>query len=96
LPQCFFSLLSLEHAELFHVLDCEFNFQLDDSMWRKPWTDVFQSFHNCSGSPKIYHMNGGRETPDEDRMKTMEEKGGGEGGEERGEGSNLNKLEEKT
>jgi hypothetical protein len=29
-------------------------------------------------------------------MKTMEEKGGGEGGGERGEGSNLNKLEEKT
>ena len=61
--QCFFTLLSLEHPELFHILDCGYNFQLDESMFRDPWISLFPAFHNCTSKPNVYHMNGGSETP---------------------------------
>ena len=59
--QCFFTLLSFEHPEFFHVLDCGYNFQLDKSMFRDPWESRFYAYHNCTSKPKVYHMNGGSE-----------------------------------
>ncbi|TRY61033.1 hypothetical protein TCAL_01446 [Tigriopus californicus] len=64
--QCLFTLLALERPEWFHVLPCEFNYQLDTSMMRYPFLHIFQSYHNCTASPKIYHGNGGFEIPEED------------------------------
>lgn len=59
--QCFFTLLSLEHPDLFRILDCGYNFQLDESMFRDPWESRFYAYHNCTSKPKVYHMNGGSE-----------------------------------
>ena len=61
--QCFFTLLSMEHPELFRILDCGYNFQLDRSMFRDPWDTLFPAFHNCTSSAKVYHMNGGSDMP---------------------------------
>ena len=32
--QCLFTLVGLEHPELFYPLDCHFNYQLDTTMYR--------------------------------------------------------------
>ena len=64
--QCLFSLLGLEHPELFKILPCGYNFQLDTSMFRRPFLDVFWDYHNCTDVPMIYHGNGGSHIPEED------------------------------
>ena len=70
--QCFFTLLSLEYPEWFKMMDCAYNFQLDVAMFREPWDGVFPSYHNCTSKPKVYHMNGGNETPSEETMLDIE------------------------
>jgi len=66
--QCFFTLLSLEHPDFFRILDCGYNFQLDESMFRDPWESRFYAYHNCTSKPKVYHMNGGSEIPSGARL----------------------------
>ncbi len=61
--QCFFSLLGMEHPELFHPLPCEYNYQLDTMMWVEPFIEIFPRYHNCTVDPKIYHGNGGFSIP---------------------------------
>ena len=61
--QCLFTLLGIEHPELFHYLPCEYNYQLDNSMFQDPFVEVFPLYHNCMGEPKIYHGNGGFPVP---------------------------------
>ena len=69
--QCFFSLLSFEHPEWFHILPCSYNFQLDTSLAvQLAFRDIFNKYHNCtdvtsSNDIKIYHGNGGTTIPDD-------------------------------
>ena len=69
--QCFFSLLSFEHPEWFHILPCSYNFQLDTSLAvQLAFRDIFNKYHNCtdiatSDDIKIYHGNGGTTIPDD-------------------------------
>lgn len=63
--QCFFTLLGMEFPHLFYDLPCEYNYQLDVSFARKEFRDIFNSYHNCSAEPKIYHGNGGAEIPED-------------------------------
>jgi len=62
--QCFFTLLGMEHPDMFYDLPCSYNFQLDMSLAaQKEIATIFPSYHNCSMVPKIYHGNGGAEIP---------------------------------
>lgn len=63
--QCLFTLVALERPEWFYVLPCEFNYQLDTMMMRYPFLEIFESYHNCTALPKIYHGNGGFEIPED-------------------------------
>ena len=53
-------------TEWFYNLPCEYNFQLDESMWQKGLEAIFPAYHNCTKIPKIYHGNGGTDIPQED------------------------------
>ena len=55
--QDFYSLISLEHEELFHVLPCNWNRQLC-TWWRDHgYTDIFDEYFKCDGHINIYHGN---------------------------------------
>ncbi|XP_063162271.1 xyloside xylosyltransferase 1 isoform X2 [Candoia aspera] len=55
--QDFFTLVGMEHPELFHVLDCTWNRQLC-SWWRDHgYADVFEQYFRCDGHVRIYHGN---------------------------------------
>ncbi|XP_031452106.1 xyloside xylosyltransferase 1 isoform X1 [Phasianus colchicus] len=55
--QDFFTMVGMEHPELFHVLDCTWNRQL--CTWWKDhgYSDVFDQYFRCDGEVKIYHGN---------------------------------------
>ncbi|KAM9274775.1 LOW QUALITY PROTEIN: xyloside xylosyltransferase 1 [Cariama cristata] len=55
--QDFFTMVGMEHPELFHVLDCTWNRQL--CTWWKDhgYSDVFDQYFQCEGEVKIYHGN---------------------------------------
>lgn len=55
--QDFFSLISLEHENLFYTLPCSWNYQL--CVWWKNngYSEVFDQYHKCNDQVKIYHMN---------------------------------------
>ncbi|OXB83135.1 UNVERIFIED_CONTAM: hypothetical protein H355_016699 [Colinus virginianus] len=55
--QDFFTMVGMEHPELFHVLDCTWNRQL--CTWWKDhgYSDVFEQYFRCEGEVKIYHGN---------------------------------------
>ena len=63
--QCLFTLLGMEHPQLFYDLPCGYNYQLDLSMFQKEHKNIFHFYHNCTEEPKIYHGNGGTEIPDD-------------------------------
>ncbi|XP_071608347.1 xyloside xylosyltransferase 1 isoform X1 [Heliangelus exortis] len=55
--QDFFTMVGMEHPELFHVLDCTWNRQLC-TWWRDHgYSDVFEQYFQCEGEVKIYHGN---------------------------------------
>lgn len=61
--QDFYSLISLEHEELFHVLSCTWNRQLC-TWWRdNGYKDVFDQYFQCEGHINIYHGNCNTEIP---------------------------------
>lgn len=62
--QDFYSLLSLEYSELFHVLPCQWNRQLC-TYWKDKYPDVFDLYFNCSGPIHVYHGNCGAKMPNE-------------------------------
>ena len=65
--QDFFTLLGLEHPQLFRVLDCTWNRQL--SLLQKFDRDYgkhFEHFHRCDGSVKVWHTNGQSTLPDDE------------------------------
>ncbi|XP_019358614.1 PREDICTED: xyloside xylosyltransferase 1 [Gavialis gangeticus] len=63
--QDFFTLVGMEHPELFHVLDCTWNRQL--CTWWKDhgYSDVFHRYYACEGPVKIYHGNCNTPIPDD-------------------------------
>ena len=64
--QCFFTLLGIEYPDWFSVLPCGYNFQLDISLAvQLAFRPIFDLYHNCTETPKIYHGNGGTEIPDD-------------------------------
>ncbi|XP_023381437.1 xyloside xylosyltransferase 1 [Pteropus vampyrus] len=55
--QDFFTMIGMEHPELFHVLDCTWNRQLC-TWWRDHgYSDVFEAYFRCEGHVRIYHGN---------------------------------------
>ncbi|XP_008288374.1 xyloside xylosyltransferase 1 [Stegastes partitus] len=63
--QDFFSMIGMEHPELFHLLDCGWNRQLC-TWWRDHgYGDVFQMYYRCDGPVYIYHGNCNSPIPDD-------------------------------
>lgn len=54
--QDFYTLLALEHEELFYLLDCAWNRQLC-TWWKDKYEDVFTAYHQCPGPVRMYHGN---------------------------------------
>ncbi|XP_070609973.1 xyloside xylosyltransferase 1 [Erythrolamprus reginae] len=56
--QDFFTLVGMEHPELFHVLHCTWNRQLC-TWWRDHggYGDVFERYFRCDGHVRLYHGN---------------------------------------
>jgi hypothetical protein len=54
--QDFYTLLAVEHEELFYKLDCAWNRQLC-TWWKDKYADVFAAYHQCAGPVKMYHGN---------------------------------------
>lgn len=55
--QDFFTLLSMEHRELFYTLPCFWNRQLCQWWKDKGYQTVFDRYYNCTGPVNIYHGN---------------------------------------
>lgn len=55
--QDFFTLISLEHEELFYVLPCSWNRQLCVWWRNNGYKDVFELYFKCDGHINIYHGN---------------------------------------
>ncbi|XP_061493663.1 xyloside xylosyltransferase 1 isoform X2 [Rhineura floridana] len=63
--QDFFSLVGMEHPELFHILDCTWNRQLC-TWWREHgYSEIFDRYFRCDGHIKIYHGNCNTPIPEE-------------------------------
>lgn len=62
--QDFFTILSLEHPELFYTLDCSWNKQLCE-WWRSHgYKDIFDRYFLCENKVKILHGNCNTPFPD--------------------------------
>lgn len=55
--QDFFTLVSLEHENLFFILPCTWNRQLCIWWKDKGYESVFDQYYNCDGHINIYHGN---------------------------------------
>ncbi|KAL7396283.1 hypothetical protein ABVT39_003576 [Epinephelus coioides] len=63
--QDFFTMIGMEHPELFHSLACGWNRQLC-TWWRDHgYGDVFQMYYRCDGPVYIYHGNCNSPIPDD-------------------------------
>ncbi|CAL8309684.1 unnamed protein product [Lota lota] len=63
--QDFFSMIGMEHPELFYTLACGWNRQLC-TWWREHgYGDVFQLYYRCDGPVYIYHGNCNTAIPDD-------------------------------
>ncbi|KAL6108045.1 xxylt1 [Pungitius sinensis] len=63
--QDFFTMIGMEHPELFHSLTCGWNRQLC-TWWRDHgYGDVFQMYYRCEGLVYIYHGNCNSPIPDD-------------------------------
>ncbi|XP_013855350.1 xyloside xylosyltransferase 1 [Austrofundulus limnaeus] len=63
--QDFFTMIGMEHPELFHSLACGWNRQLC-TWWRDHgYGDVFQLYYRCDGPVYIYHGNCNSPIPDD-------------------------------
>lgn len=65
--QDFFSLIGMEHEELFYVLPCTWNRQIC-TWWKSHggYTDVFHEYFNCQGPVNIWHGNCNTRIPEDD------------------------------
>ena len=55
--QDFFSLISLEHPELFYILPCSWNKQLCRWWEDKGYKEVFHQYYDCPRTIDVYHGN---------------------------------------
>ncbi|XP_071377759.1 xyloside xylosyltransferase 1 [Centroberyx affinis] len=63
--QDFFTMIGMEHPELFYALACGWNRQLC-TWWREHgYGDVFQLYYRCDGPVYIYHGNCNTPIPDD-------------------------------
>ncbi|KAJ1162906.1 hypothetical protein NDU88_003370 [Pleurodeles waltl] len=63
--QDFFTMIGMEHPELFHVLECVWNRQLC-TWWRDHgYSDIFDLYNRCDGHIKILHGNCNTPIPEE-------------------------------
>lgn len=63
--QDFFTMIGMEHRELFYLLPCGWNRQLC-TWWREHgYGDVFQLYYHCDGPVHIYHGNCNTPIPDD-------------------------------
>ncbi|KAL4630738.1 xyloside xylosyltransferase 1 [Arapaima gigas] len=63
--QDFFTMIGMEHPDLFHPLSCGWNRQLC-TWWRDHgYSDVFESYYHCEGPVHIYHGNCNTPIPDD-------------------------------
>lgn len=63
--QDFFTMIGMEHPELFYSLACGWNRQLC-TWWRDHgYGDIFQLYYHCDGPVYIYHGNCNTPVPDE-------------------------------
>ena len=53
--QDFWTIMSMEHRQLFSVLDCTWNRQLDEMYgFVEHFGNIFNTFHRCDGDIKIF------------------------------------------
>ncbi|KAK1805761.1 hypothetical protein P4O66_001939 [Electrophorus voltai] len=63
--QDFFTMIGMEHPELFHPLSCGWNRQLC-TWWREHgYADVFRLYYRCDEPVHIYHGNCNTPIPDD-------------------------------
>ncbi|KTF84053.1 hypothetical protein cypCar_00021269 [Cyprinus carpio] len=63
--QDFFTMIGMEHRELFYPLSCGWNRQLC-TWWREHgYGDIFQLYYRCDGPVHIYHGNCNTPIPDD-------------------------------
>ncbi|KAH3784065.1 hypothetical protein DPMN_162016 [Dreissena polymorpha] len=61
--QDFYTLISVEHMELFYVLPCTWNRQLCTWWKDNGYADVFDQYFTCEGHINIYHGNCNTQIP---------------------------------
>lgn len=65
--QDFFTLIGMDHVDLFCPLNCSWNRQLDESAaGDDKFSAIFRIFHQCDEAINIFHANGGSDFPDID------------------------------
>ena len=67
--QDFFTVMGAKHPNMFRVLSCEWNYQLDEAQRNEGNGDIFVLYHSCNKTAKIYHANGGSRFPSERLVK---------------------------
>lgn len=70
--QDLYSLLVVEHEELFYTLPCNWNRQLC-RWWEKVYPDNFEEFFRCDGPVKIYHGNCNTPIPEDPPTSSAKE-----------------------
>ncbi|XP_067121657.1 xyloside xylosyltransferase 1-like [Centruroides vittatus] len=56
--QDFYTLTGMEYPELYYVLDCTWNRQLDTGWNNSVDKNIFDLYHECNGKIKVIHGNG--------------------------------------
>ena len=69
--QDFFSLLSMEHEELFYVLPCNWNRQLCQWWRQHGYADVFDQYYKCDGHIHIWHGNCNTPIPTDEEIEAI-------------------------
>lgn len=62
--QDFYTLTLMEHPELYRVLNCSWNRQLDAGWRKSAGAEIFEQYHSCPGQVNVYHGNGQTTIPD--------------------------------
>jgi len=61
--QDFYTLVGMEHPELFYILPCNWNRQLCQWWKSKGYDNVFEQFYECKGIISLYHGNCNSQIP---------------------------------
>lgn len=66
--QDFYSLLSMDHPEMFFILPCTWNRQLCTWWHDHGYESVFEEYHKCEGKVNLYHGNCNTPIPQDDEL----------------------------